>query len=182
MKISIKKCKIDFNLKMLVISDTHSTLVCNDVFKELVKDDYDVCLLLGDLSCSDIEIIKKSITNKPIYGVVGNHDSWDLLSKYEIEDIHCKQVEVKGVKISGFGGALKYKPGNDYPCYSDKESYDLTKKIAKSDIFISHDSPKKLYEKRGAKSGLIGITSYIVKNKVPLNIHGHHHINDMRII
>ena len=63
--------------------------------------------------------------------------------------------------------------------YSQEESIKILKKCEMADILVSHDSPYQLYSKSNDKAhcGLKGITKYIKKNKIYLNIHGHHHIN-----
>ena len=168
-----RKPAINFNLKLLIITDTHNSLMKKH-FENIDYQNIDCCLLLGDISYDDLTIIKQLIS-KPIYGVLGNHDCWSLYEDNQIEDIHGKVIEINGVKIAGLQGSLKYKDVNA-PLYTDKESKRIAREIPKADILISHDSPKYLYGKDNyAHSGLQGITDYLVKNKVPLNIHGHHH-------
>lgn len=169
---------IDFKLRMLVIADTHNCL--DD--EEITGLEADVCLLLGDLSAKDIQKIKYNITTMPIYGVLGNHDDWKLYDAYGIENIHNKVVDVKGVKIAGLQGSIKYK-NTDYPLYTDEESSNIARSMNGADVLISHDSPKYFHgEINFAHSGLQGVTDYCVKNKIPLNLHGHHHCNKKGIL
>lgn len=169
----ISSLPINFSLKMLIITDTHGCLNPS----EIPQDKFDVCLLLGDLFKDDIMIIKEKIINIPIYGVLGNHDGFELYDKYGIENIHGKVVEVNGVRIVGIQGSLRYKY-SDMPLYTDEESVEIAEKMEEADILISHDSPKYLHgDNDFAHSGLQGITRYCEKWNVPLNIHGHHHDN-----
>ena len=162
---------IDFNLKILIIADTHNCLM-EEAF---VGYNADVCLLLGDLSDEDLYLIKHNITNMPIYGILGNHYGQKLYEKYNIENIHGKVIEINGVKIAGFSGSYKYKE-TDAALYTDKESLEIAANIPEADILISHDSPKYLYGKDNpTHCGLKGITRYLEKNQIPLNIHGHYH-------
>ena len=169
-----KQISIDFNLRMLIIADTHGCL-----YEDEIPFDHtaDVCLLLGDLSLQDIAIIQEHIDDIPIYGVLGNHDDFDLYDMCGIENIHGKVVEVKGVRVAGIQGSLRYKY-SDMPLYTDEESVEIAEAMGAADILISHDSPKYLHGTNDfAHSGLQGITRYCEKYSVPLNIHGHHHEN-----
>ncbi|MEE0929913.1 MAG: metallophosphoesterase family protein [Acutalibacteraceae bacterium] len=161
---------IDFNVKLLIITDTHNCLE----EEELNNINADVCLLLGDITDRDLSIIKQKV-DIPIYGILGNHDSWTLYDKYNIENIHGKVIDIYGIKIAGLQGSIRYKL-SDAPLYTDDESVEISKTIPYTDILISHDCPKYLYGKNNfAHSGLKGITEYCNKNRTPLNIHGHHH-------
>lgn len=172
------KIPIDFSLNILVIADTHGCL--NEC--ELPDDGYDVCFLLGDVFNNDLAIIKQKIVHAPIYGILGNHDGFDLLDRYGIENIHGKSIEIKGVKIVGLQGSIKYK-NSDMPLYTDEESCEIAKLLPCADILISHDSPKYVFgDKDFAHSGLQGITNYCELHNVPLNIHGHHHENKTTIL
>jgi Icc-related predicted phosphoesterase len=169
---------INFNLRMLIIADAHGCLDSEDI-----PQDHNavVCLLLGDLSKEDIMIIKENVVGIPIYGVLGNHDGFELYDRFGIENIHGKIVEVNGVRIAGIQGSLRYKY-SDMPLYTDEESVEIAEKMEEADILISHDSPKYLHgDNDFAHSGLLGITCYCEKWNVPLNIHGHHH-NNMRSV
>jgi Icc-related predicted phosphoesterase len=167
-----KALPIDFDLKALVIADTHGCLRDDEV---PMDHNADVCLLLGDFSVRDLQIIKDRVTNIPIYGVLGNHDGFDLYEHCGIENIHGKVVEVKGVRVAGIQGSLRYKY-SDMPLYTDDESVEIAESMDAADILISHDSPKYLHGTNDfAHSGLHGITRYCEKWSIPLNIHGHHH-------
>ena len=175
---NISSFPIDFNIRMLVISDGHG---CLD-YADIPDCDVDVCLLLGDLSKEDIIIIKEKVVDVPIYGVLGNHDGFELYDRHGIENIHGKVVEVNGVKIAGMGGSLRYKY-SDMPLYTDEESFEIAESMDRADILISHDSPKFMHGDRDfAHSGLQGITHYCEKWNEPLNIHGHHHENFSKVL
>ena len=169
----IKPLPIDFNLKMLIITDTHGCLKPEDI----PDCDADVCFLLGDIFLHELAIIKEKVTNMPIYGVLGNHDGFELYEMAGIENIHGKVVEVNGVKVAGFQGSFRYK-NTYFPFYDDDESVEIADCIERADILISHDSPKHFHvDQDWAHSGLQGITHYCEKLDVPLNIHGHFHEN-----
>lgn len=164
------------NINILAIADCHH-LKEEEIIK--VKDlQYDVCLLLGDIKGTYLDMILNYVPIGKIYGILGNHDEYGLLESRNISNIHSKIIDVNGVKILGFEGSSRYKDGN-IPMYSQEESIKILKKCEIADILVSHDSPYQLYSKANDKAhcGLKGITKYLKKNRIYLNIHGHHHIN-----
>lgn len=70
-------------MKILFITDTHNCLAYTDKYinylKGLNQEDYDICLILGDLSGLDFETIKAMVPKEKIYGIVRNHDSKKLV-------------------------------------------------------------------------------------------------------
>ena len=174
-KTEYESLPINFNLRMLVVSDGHGCLSSEDMPE---CENIDVCLLLGDLSLRDIEIVREKIGNTPTYGVLGNHDGFELYDRADIENIHGKVVEVKGVRIAGIQGGFRYKDTNLFPFYTDEESIEIADSIEPADVLISHDYPKHFHGGQDwAHDGLQGITLYCEKHNVQLNIHGHSHVN-----
>lgn len=164
------------NINILVIADCHH--LKEEEIVKVKKLQYDVCLLLGDINGNYLDIILKYVPIEKIYGILGNHDEYGLLESRNISNIHSKVININGIKILGFEGSSRYKTGN-IPMYSQEESIKILRKCDIADILVSHDSPYKLYSKANDKAhcGLKGITKYLKKNKIYLNIHGHHHIN-----
>lgn len=164
------------SINILIITDCHH--LKEDEIVKVKKLQYDVCLLLGDISGNYLDMILKYVPIEKIYGILGNHDEYGLLESRNIRNIHSKVININGVKILGFEGSSRYKTGN-IPMYSQEESIKILRKCDIADILISHDSPYQLYSKANDKAhcGLKGITKYLKKNKIYLNIHGHHHIN-----
>ena len=154
------------SINILVIADCHH--LKEEEIEKVKNLQYDVCLLLGD----------KYVPIEKIYGILGNHDEYGLLESRNISNIHSKVINVNGVRILGFEGSSRYKTGN-IPMYSQEESIKILRKCDIANILVSHDSPYQLYSKANDKAhcGLKGITKYLKKNKIYLNIHGHHHIN-----
>ena len=164
------------NISILVIADCHH--LKEEEIAKVENLQYDVCLLLGDINGNYLDMILNYVPIEKIYGILGNHDEYGLLESRNIANIHSKIININGIKILGFEGSSRYKDGN-IPMYSQKESIKILKKCGMADILVSHDSPYELYSKANDKAhcGLKGITKYLKKNKVYLNIHGHHHIN-----
>lgn len=72
-------------------------------------------------------------------------------------------------------GSFKYKPV-DFPCFTHDESIVFLENKERVDILVTHDKKFDSEKLRDpAHQGLIGITNYIYKNRVPINIHGHIH-------
>lgn len=171
----------DKNIRLLIVSDTHSTLNRQEI--EILKEqNFDACLLLGDISPIELNTIMHELSPNKVYGILGNHDNRSVLEKLEINEIHKKQVEINGVTIAGFGGSIKYKE-SDCLMYTDEQSVEELAELPPCDIFVTHDSAKNVYAKSDkAHSGLQGITEYIQKNNVKLHIHGHIHTKDVMML
>ncbi|MDE7400190.1 MAG: metallophosphoesterase family protein [Oscillospiraceae bacterium] len=162
---------------ILAIADLHDWSVDE---LELIRElEYDCCCLLGDIPDAALKIIKR-LVQKPLFGVLGNHDEPSTLSRCGIQNLDGKSVTVNGVTIAGFGGSHRYKNG-DYPMLTQRESIIAAKLCPKADILISHDTVYHAMERLdNAHCGLKGISKYIVKNKPGLNICGHYHISDSK--
>ena len=158
---------------MLCISDLHDYDA--RLIEKIQQMEYDVCLLLGDIPHKALLHIKRVNGDRPIYGICGNHDDWESLSRVGITDIHCKAVEICGVTIAGFSGSNRYKNGN-YCMMTQKESIEAAKKIPPCDVFISHDSVYKYQlHPDNAHLGLKGISRYVSKHKPQMHLFGHYH-------
>ena len=173
-------CKqlIHYGIKILFITDTHKCLAYTDEYikylESLKQEDYDICLLLGDISGADFDIIKRIIPNEKLYGIVGNHDSLKTLEVNNIKNINGQVIECKGVKIAAIMGSNRYKNG-DYGMMTQEECLQLEQNMERADILVSHDKAY-IYDRHdNVHDGLKGITDYIYRNHIPLHIHGHLH-------
>lgn len=168
----------NLGLKILFITDTHNCLAYTDKYinyiKSLNQEDYDICLILGDLSGSDFETIKAIIPDEKLYGIVGNHGSINALEANNIKNINGQVIECKGVKIAAIMGSNRYKSGT-YGMITQEECSDLAKNMNSADILVSHDKAYVFDRNDNVHDGLRGITEYIYKNHIPLHIHGHLH-------
>lgn len=74
-----------YGVKILFITDTHNCLSYDDKMLEFLKNikEYDVCILLGDHSANDLAEILNVIPKEKIYGVLGNHDSWENMKNIQ---------------------------------------------------------------------------------------------------
>lgn len=174
----------NFGLRILFITDTHGMLAYEKDVVGYISglNNYDCCILLGDHSTNDIKIIKNIVPNERLYGVLGNHDGWELYRDNDIKNISGKVIEINGVKIAGIGGSYKYKNSDEYAMYTHESSIKIADEMQSADVLISHDGPY-IKEKYGeSHDGLKGITEYIYKNYVPIHVHGHIHEESEEIL
>lgn len=173
-----------FNLKILFIADTHNCLHGKNEILEYIKNnkDYDCCILLGDHSSEDLSKILQIVPIDKIYGVLGNHDSWDKYKQFGISDLNGKVIKIKGAKVAGIGGSFKYKNVSDYVLYTHEESVKIAENMRNADILVTHDIPYLNDNHNPAHDGLKGITKYIYKNHVPIHIHGHLHEDSKKVL
>lgn len=179
------KCKkINNHINILVFSDTHNSYAYNTTELENIKNlNYDICLLLGDHSLTDIQEILKVVPLNKVYGLRGNHDKLDDLSYCKIKNLHLNPIEINGFKIAGIQGSSKYRNSpTTAPIFTQEESLELAKSLNDVDIIISHDTY--YFDEVGdiSHQGMKGITEAIYRNHSPIHIHGHLHSNEDRIM
>lgn len=162
-------------LKLLVIADTHGILQHDRRLSAFIEriGEYDLCLLLGDVDCCDIEYILELVPAEKILAVRGNHDCMDL-TDLGIRDLHGKAFTCKGVRFVGFEGAFKYKKGI-FPCYTQYQSLRVSRRLPRrADVLVTHDGALSATADK-AHPGLVGITRYLADNRVQYHLHGHVH-------
>lgn len=163
-------------IKILAITDTHGYIP--ESF-QIIKDlNYDVCFLLGDLTQSDIDVLKPLLHLGKTYGVIGNHNYLNFLQDNDIQDIHGKVIEINGIKFTGWGGSIQYKKSIElgFDGFEGIDSHYFASQLPKADVLISHDGPRR-NTLNTSHSGIAGISEYIQLNNVKFNIHGHLHQN-----
>ena len=55
--------------------------------------------------------MQSELNKYPIYGVLGNHDTWNILKQYKIYDLSEQFAEIDKVTFTGLYGSLRYKEG-----------------------------------------------------------------------
>jgi len=174
---------IKSHIKLLIISDTHGLLSYKEEYIGKLKEikDYDLCCCLGDISYSDFEEILKYVPKEKIVAILGNHDDFDVLNHFNLNDLNGKTITINGIRIGGMQGSYKYKD-EKFPSFTHEESIEFLNALGEVDILLSHTGPYLGLETNEVHSGLIGITEYLYKNHVPYNIHGHNHQNEDRFM
>ena len=161
-------------MTILFIADTHGDLAFHPEWLDKLLQ-YDLCILLGDHSTKELEIIKNKIDLKKLFGVLGNHDLKDQYTKARIRDLTGATLMVNGLKIGGIGGSFKYKDSPYYALLTHNESMRIAERLNGIDILVSHDKPYIADTIDTAHDGLKGITHAIYKNNAQLHFHGHLH-------
>lgn len=170
------------SIRLLVISDTHGDLALSKTLKnDIIDKEFDLCCILGDIHDYDYRLILEYIPKNKIVALLGNHDRFDLLKTYDLKDLNGKVVEVNGVKIGGIQGSFKYKD-QEFPSFTHEQSIELMEKMPYVDILLSHDKPFTYDYNDGAHDGLKGITKFLYERQVPINIHGHLHTSDLKML
>ena len=154
-------------LRTFIVSDIHSP----DSFQmmELKKAEYDLVLTLGDIPRDTLNYILFMSKEIQSYGVLGNHDPKEILS---LNNIHCKVVDYNGIRIGGFGGALKYKDEPNH--YTENEVTKNMQQMPPVDIFISHAAPFCVPDPDDTvHNGFKAFDNYMIRNKPKYWLHGH---------
>ena len=129
--------------KILLLSDTEEPYFWDFFSKDKVQD-YDVIVSCGDLKAAYLEFLV-TMSNKPLLYVHGNHDT-----KYQdnppggCDSIEDQVVTVKGVRIAGLGGSMRYNEEGVYMS-TEQEMQKRVKKLARKirkagglDLFVTH--------------------------------------------
>lgn len=164
-------------LRLFVISDTHGEFAFKKYALEDCLDDvpgFDLCVLLGDIHPYDMPHICDCINKENIVAVKGNHDSFDIYSKWGICDISGKTFDYNGVRFAGIEGSFRYKNEN-FPSFTQYDSLNHLKYVGPADILISHDCAFKGAGTNATHVGLIGTTYFLFQNQVQWHLHGHLH-------
>ena len=106
-------------MRILAIADEPSQRLWGDLCREALSG-VDLILSAGDLPAKYLSFLT-CFTSAPIVYVPGNHD--DRYAKEPPEGCLCadgKVVSVKGVRILGLGGSIRYHPDGVH-MYTEKE-------------------------------------------------------------
>ena len=106
-------------MRILAIADEPSPRLWGDLCRRALSG-MDLILSAGDLPAKYLSFLT-CFTDAPIVYVHGNHD--DRYAKEPPEGCLCadgKIIEIKGVRILGLGGSIRYRPDGQN-MYSEKE-------------------------------------------------------------
>ena len=157
-------------MKLLIIADI------DDLHWENGSGQADVLLSCGDVYDQVILEAAKAFDCHAIFAVKGNHDSNSPFAQ-PIIDLHLHTVEYCGLTFGGLNGSWKYKARGNF-LYEQQEVDDFLSNFPAVDIFLSHNSPRKIHDQEdGVHYGFDGLYSYITRAKPKLLIHGHQHVN-----
>ena len=176
-------------MKILLFADLHAF----DKSKlNLIEDDFDIIVFLGDITTSTIGYILSCYPDKNAYGILGNHDSASVFASVNnllsaqrklglpvsngITDIHAKRMTENGISFIGFQGSRKYK--DDMIGFTETEAEAVA--VAEADILFSHDSGYRWIKRDDddvAHHGLKRIDHYVKDCQPKYHFFGHYHKN-----
>jgi len=154
-------------IRIFAFSDIHSP----DSFQmsELDSKDFDLVLTLGDIPRDTLGYILFMSKRIESYGILGNHDPKEIIA---LNNIHCRVVEFKGIKIGGFSGSLKYRDEPNQ--YTEKEVAKKIQRMPYVDIFISHSPPYSVSDQNDpVHCGFKAFDDYIEQKRPKYWLHGH---------
>ena len=106
-------------MRILAIADEPSPRLWGDHCREALSG-VDLILSAGDLSAKYLSFLT-CFTDAPVVYVHGNHD--ERYTREPPEGCLCadgKVVQVKGIRVLGLGGSIRYRPDGTH-MYSEKE-------------------------------------------------------------
>ncbi len=168
-------------MKILAIADEASSRLWGEGAKYDLAD-VDLILAAGDLPSSYLSFLT-CFTNAPIVYVRGNHD--DGYAKRPPEGCLCAEdtvVEVKGVRILGLGGCMRYRPDGEN-MYSEYEMESRIrrlrvrlKRVRGFDILLAHAPIRGIGDQEDlCHQGFACFASLLDMYKPSLMLHGHVH-------
>lgn len=177
-------------MKFLIFSDLHNFDADN--LKKIDNLEYDAIVFLGDVDARDLSRISCMYQTKPIYGILGNHDTTDIIDKantlisiffgfvfrntkcHFIENFNLEKVDFNGISFFGIEGCVKYK--EKQVGFTQEEANKFN--IPKVDILFSHDTGYQYMGRTNkAHEGFRVIDKYLKEQKPKYHIFGHYHEN-----
>ncbi|MGA9531390.1 MAG: metallophosphoesterase family protein [Anaerolineales bacterium] len=147
--------------------------------------DVDLVLGCGDLPADYLEYVL-TVLNVPLAYVPGNHDA-DSLKVPGGTNMDGRLAKLKGVRILGLGGSIRYKPeGRNQYSETEMTARVMRKLIALTpfillgrsafDILLTHSPPRGIHDAQDqAHRGFLGFRRLLSWAKPTLMVHGHTH-------
>ncbi len=168
-------------MRILALADEPSDRLWGDRCREALSG-IDLILSAGDLPSSYLSFIT-CFTNAPVIYVHGNHD--DKYAQKPPEGCLCadgKIVQLKGVRILGLGGSLRYRP-DAVNMYSEQEMEDRIRSLRWSlrstggfDILLTHSPIRGVGDQDHiSHRGFECFGPLLDKYRPAVMIHGHVH-------
>jgi len=140
--------------------------------KKLIKDEsIELVLLLGDLKYIDICDLEE--VKVPIIGILGNHCSFDYISKLKGYNLHNKKLSILGESFFGYQGCPYYK-GGEFESSQEECLEKIENLTGCFSILISHSPAKGINSTiESPHEGFEGLTLFLEKFKPKFFFHGH---------
>jgi Icc-related predicted phosphoesterase len=134
----------------------------------------DLLLALGDMVDTVILQAAEAWHCSIVLAVKGNHDS-DVPFPAPIIDLHLRTFEFGGLRFGGLNGCWQYKPRGHF-LYYQEEAESFLAPFPAVDIFISHNSPRRVHDREDEiHTGFNALNAYIKRTPPLLLLHGHQH-------
>ena len=168
-------------MRILALADEPSDRLWSDRCRDALSG-IDLILSAGDLPSSYLSFIT-CFTNAPVIYVHGNHD--DKYAQKPPERCLCadgKIVQLKGVRILGLGGSLRYRP-DAVNMYSEQEMEDRIRSLRWNlrstggfDILLTHSPIRGVGDQEHiSHRGFECFGPLLDKYRPAVMIHGHVH-------
>ena len=168
-------------MRILALADEPSDRLWSDRCRDVLSG-IDLILSAGDLPSSYLSFIT-CFTNAPVIYVHGNHD--DKYAQKPPEGCLCadgKIVQLKGVRILGLGGSLRYRP-DAVNMYSEQEMEDRIRSLRWNlrstggfDILLTHSPIRGVGDQEHiSHRGFECFGPLLDKYRPAVMIHGHVH-------
>ena len=168
-------------MRILALADEPSDRLWSDRCRDALSG-IDLILSAGDLPSSYLSFIT-CFTNAPVIYVHGNHD--DKYAQKPPEGCRCadgKIVQLKGVRILGLGGSLRYRP-DAVNMYSEQEMEDRIRSLRWNlrstggfDILLTHSPIRGVGDQEHiSHRGFECFGPLLDKYRPAVMIHGHVH-------
>ena len=168
-------------MRILALADEPSDRLWSDRCRDALSG-IDLILSAGDLPSSYLSFIT-CFTNAPVIYVHGNHD--DKYAQKPPEGCLCadgKIVQLKGVRILGLGGSLRYRP-DAVNMYSEQEMEDRIRSLRWNlrstggfDILLTHSPIRGVGDQEHiSHRGFECFGPLLDKYRPAVMIHGHVH-------
>ena len=168
-------------MRILALADEPSGRLWGEQCKEALAG-IDLILSAGDLPSSYLSFLT-CFTSAPVVYVHGNHD--DKYAQKPPEGCLCadgKIVQLKGVRILGLGGCIRYRP-DAVNMYSEREMEDRIRSLRYDlrstggfDVFLAHSPIRGVGdENHPSHRGFECFGPLLDKYRPAVMIHGHVH-------
>lgn len=158
---------METTLSLYTLSDIHSPDTF--VMPEIDADRFDGVVTLGDIDQGTLDYILHMGRSVHTFGVPGNHD---VANPAGLNNLHLKVINIKGIRIGGFGGARKYK--NHPHHYTENQVTRMMRQMPPVDLFISHAPPLAVSRNQDPiHQGFSAFDAYIETYRPQYWLHGH---------
>ncbi|MBR6184869.1 MAG: metallophosphoesterase [Clostridia bacterium] len=167
-------------MKILLVADEESPYLW-DYYQPGRLSGIDFILSCGDLKQEYLEFLV-TMGSKPLYYIHGNHDKgYEQFPPEGCECVEDEVVNIKGLRVLGLGGCIRYNPGPFQ--YTEQEMEKRIRKAEKKirkaggiDLVIAHAPPRGYGDAEdNAHRGFACFLPLMDKYQPKYLIHGHVH-------